>query len=666
MIARALRALALAAGTCAFPLCAIPLCADASDFGPGVVTAIVRDTGGKPVSGVLVVAQGPSRRAATTSVAGIVTLVGLPTGTYDVSITRAGYGAVLRRVDVSSDPQTSALQISVARNTLAQSQGVASDIEAIALGGKVDALVGNVVETTREAELSPVRGSLSGAAPTLLGTSANETRVELDGIPIAGGPASFAALRFRNAVGLDSVDFERGPVVVSPTLQDAIGGIVDYRTASFDTLANPVGEIGYSSTFGSFQHVGTVRSFGPVGVVADAVTGGGENRTQTLKARFELSHTTSLDFASYGSQSSTTIGNVNVATVAPAYCANVRTSAGTATLQVRAFGSSVSTASDLPLALAGTNETDRTRGVAGSLDLPLGENLVSFAFDRRSDFWLLPQTTDDALARTYTSLSARGEFQLTKSSRFELGDEYAGGTSLQQRNDPHLGIAIHPTDRVTLRGSVGSSYAVAPGDLVLALPDSGAPLRPETAFGYRASIDDDVDGLDRIDASLFDLRRFDRFATYSAARTFGVDVGFAHHPLTGGLGGDADLTLQRANAFGTVQPVARVLDVLDGGSFAQLAGDPYYTFHSNLSYVTKRGFSAGFVDTLIGANNDLSPQAIGFVDFAANVPLANAGSVRLGENNLFGTKISQPLLAPYYTPHEFTLVFRFGGGSPVR
>ena len=655
MTGRALRAIAFVA----FCSCA-PLCVSASDLGPGVIAAIVRDSSGKPVPGMLVVAQGPTRRQATTTVAGIVTLVALPIGTYDVRVSRAGFATATRRVDVSSDPQSSALSIAVTRTSLAQSQGIASAIESVSLADDPSALVGNAIATTQEAQLTAVRGTLSGAAPTLLGTDANETRVELDGIPIAGGATSFAALRFRSAVGLNSIAFERGPVVVSPTVQGAIGGVIDYRTADFQSLAQTAGEVGYSSTFGSFQHVDSVRSFGPLAVVADAVTGGGENRSQTLKARYALSRSTSLDFAAYGSQSSTTIDGAGVATIAPAYAGDIRTSLGGASLQVRAFGSSVATSTMLPLAIAGANETDRTRGIQGSFDLPFGEDLASVTFDRRSDYATLAQTS---LARTYTSVTARAAFQIAPNARLELGDDYSGGTSLAKRNDPQAGYARSFGDRVTIRASLGSSYAVAPDDLVLAAPLDPAALRPETAFGYRLALDDEIDGTDRIAASIFELRRFDRFATYAAARAAGVDIGFTHHPNARGFGGDADLTLERASAYGPVQPAARIADALDGASLAQLAGDPSYTLHTKLSYQTKNGFSLGLVDTLLGSNNGLAARAIGFVDLTAEVPLGNLGLVRLGENNALGTKVSQAFLAPYYRPHEFTIVYGLRGRS---
>jgi hypothetical protein len=66
------------------------------------------------------------------------------------------------------------------------------------------------------------------------------------------------------------------------------------------------------------------------------------------------------------------------------------------------------------------------------------------------------------------------------------------------------------------------------------------------------------------------------------------------------------------------------------------------------------------VDTLLGANNALASHAIGFVDLGASVPLGTFGDIRLGENNVLGTKIAEPALAPYYVPHEFTIMFRLG------
>ena len=668
MTLRALRALAVAALAASASF--MPLQSFASTgLGPGVISAFVRDPAGRPIAGALVVAEGPTYRAATTTIAGIVTMVGLPIGTYDVRITHAGYAPYTKQVAVSSDPAASVLRVSVARSSLALGEEVASTIDSVGLGNDVDTLASHVIETTQDAQLAPIRGAHAGVAPTLLGTGADETRVELDGIPVAGGASSYAALRFRNTIGLDGIAFEEGPVVATPTVRDAIGGIIDYRTPDFRSLSATSGDFGYSSTFGAYQHVTTTDTFGSLGIVADAVTGGGENRTQTLKARLTLSRTTSLDFASYGSQTATTAGGIDVAAVAPAYSLGMRTSLGTAAVQIRAFGSEVSSSSTVASSLATSlasalepgNQDERTRGVQGTVDLPLGLDSVSLTFDRRTDAaTYLAKGFLQNVAQTFTSVGARTNLRLSKDTRLEIGNEYAGGTSLTQRNDPHVSFEYEPSQRLTIRGSVGSSYATAPLAVLAAQPGGTSSLQAETALGYRIGFDEDLDGIDRIGASVFDLRQYDRFATIANARTLGVDLAFTRRPITSGIGGDASLTLERAKAFGPLQPVDRIETELSTLSFAQLDGDPYTTIHTHLTYRMPGGMLFGIGGTVFGANNALSTHAIGFADALGVVPIANLGQVRFGENNIFGTRVDDVLLEPYYVPREFTVLYRLG------
>jgi hypothetical protein len=660
VIVRVARALVAAAGLACASLA--PVFALASDrIGPGVISAFVRDPAGHPIPGALVIVDGPAYRTATTSIAGIVTLLGLPLGKYDVRVTHAGYAPYKKQVAVSDDPRASVLRVSVERSSLALGEQVGSTVDNVSLGTDVDTLASHVIETTQDAELVPVAGARAGVAATLLGTSAGETRIELDGIPIAGGASSYAALRFRNAIGLDDVTFEDGPVVATSTVRDAVGGIIDYRTPDFRSLSSVSGDFGYSSTFGAFQHFTTTDTFGRLGIVADAVTGGGENRTQTLKARLALSNATSFDLATYGSQSSTTVGGVDVATVAPAYALGLRTSLGAAAFQLRTFGSEVASSSALVTALTPPNEDAHTHGVQSEIDLPVGVDSVSLTYDRRTDAaaYLMPTSTLSA-SQTYTSLGARSDLRLSKDTALEVGDEYAGGTSISHRNDPHVSFEYDPTQHLTVRGSAGSSYATAPLDVVATQPAGTGALQPETAFGFRLGADEDLDGIDRFTAAVFDLRQFDRFTTYANARTLGLDLGFTRAPIAAGLGGDVSLTLQRAAAYGALQPADRIENELTALSIGQIEGDPYTTIHTHLTENLGRGLLLGVGGTVLGANNALSTRRIGFFDAMAVVPIAKVGQIRIGENNVFGTTVADPLLAPYYAPREFTVLYRLG------
>jgi Carboxypeptidase regulatory-like domain len=309
----------------------------------GAIVSSVRDTAGNPVGGALVVATGPTTREATTNSAGIVTLLGLPAGTYSVRVTRSGFEPFGTVATIGSQADgIKILNLHVSPDTFADS----GSAEMGATSTRFD--TGNAPYVTPEltaalaANVLPAQSvvtPLALPALALEGTRPGETRVELDGIPLAGGAVSGAALRFRSALDLTGVTFVEGPSLSTPSLEDAIGGIVDYRTARISKTFTSDFDLGYDSTFGAFQHALTSDTFGKFGVLVDAVTGDGDNTSATAKAQLTLSRATSIDVAAYEAHAATTESDTNYADDAPAFSAGLRTSLGSGTLQGRMFSS---------------------------------------------------------------------------------------------------------------------------------------------------------------------------------------------------------------------------------------------------------------------------------------------------------------------------------------
>ena len=619
-----------------------------SVFGPGAIVARIRDASDRPLPGALVEAVGAGTYSATTNAGGVATLVGLPAGAYDVSVSLSGYETFSERVlvtSITSAPQvvTPTLQVSSL-----ESPGTALTARALpALGASLDPFVSHALAA--DAATNVVSG---GGAPgiSLDGTLPYESRVELDGIPIAGGSTSVAAVRFRNAIGLSGVDVLNGPYVDSPDVRDAVGGVVDYRTPSLDGVQTLGIDSGYDSALGNFEHARAVRDFGKLAIAADVVTGNDGDRTQTLEARYAPSTDSSIDVATYDLQGSGPIGVSDVSASAPAFSSALRFALGGGTFEARSFKSALREYASVQTPAAQTVDASLD-GVQLGYGLPLGADHVSFGFDRRTEDTAIASAA--AVKQTFTSFSVRSEFALAQALKLDLADVYSGGTLVRARNDPQAALTYRIGTKTTLRIEAGSSFATAPDDVLAGRDASSPALLPETAFGYRFRAIAKVDASDSLDLTAYDERRFDTFAALPDADSRGVGLGLEHAPARG-FGARAYVALDRTSASGTSQPLARNAEALDLAPGEQLVEEPYAKARLGLTYRTSPLCEDRFGTTFLGANNGLSTAGVAIGDVSVCLPLFGLVDVHAGEQNLFGASVSDPVLAPLYVPHEFT------------
>jgi hypothetical protein len=470
--------------------------------------------------------------------------------------------------------------------------------------------------------------------------------VELDGIPLAGGSTSLAAVRFRDNAGLAGINIATAPYVESPTLRDAIGGVVNLRTPSVDdaTVAGIAG--GYDSAFGSFQHARAVQTFGPVAFAFDAVTGGGEDRSQSLKARYALSTAASIDVAAYGLQAAGPVGVSNVTTSAPAYSAGMRLGIGSGTFDARSFSSSLAVSPSLATPFV-ANENARTNGLQLAYDLPLGTDSISFGFDRRGEQTTLGMAP--TVDQTFTTFAVRGGFALAQHVRMDLADAYSGGTLLHTRNDPAASLSFRASTSLSLRLSAGGAYATAPDSLLATRNATSTPLAPETAFGYRLRGDLKLDAKDTLWLSGYRERRFDTFTTLANATNTGIGIGASRTPATG-LGGLVYVALSSNRQSGPTQPLARIPPNLL--AFDQVGSTPYSKARAALTFGSVATCQSQIGTTFLGSNNALTGHAVAIGDVTLCVPVFGIANVRVGEENVFGVAVADPVLAPLFYPHE--------------
>jgi hypothetical protein len=617
----------------------------------GAIVSSVRDTSGHPVAGALVVAAGPVTRQATTSSAGIVTLLGLPSGTYSVQVTRAGFSPTSQVVNVVARETFKAVPVVVTPETLANGGEFSATLSAQAGGGNApyiapavtNSLSANILATSSAAT------PFGAAAPALEGTRPDETRVELDGIPLAGPQTSATTLRLRSALDLDSVALIEGPNLSTASLQGAIGGIVDYRTPPITQTISSAYDLGYDSSFGAFEHARFSDTFGKLGLTFDAVNGQNGDDAATLKAQLDLSRSTSLGFTSYQSRADYLDGGLTVVNDAPAYAADLQTALGSGRLQGRVFESRSDT-SVTPDSDAYSSEAWRTNGFSAEYDVPFGQNQATIGYDRRVERASFDNAAD--VLEAVDTLKLESAFQLSRTTRLDLGDDVSTGTLLWHRNDPTIVLAVRSGNSVALRFAAGSAYETPPEQLLSASPF--VPFAPETSFGYRASADITTRSDDRVRLAAFDLRGFDDFAQLSQGHSEGFEFGFTRQALPERLGLDAGLDFTRTYAFGTQQPFERYdeTQTLPGGD--QLAGNPFTKARLALTYLDATT-EFRFGTTLLGSNNALTGHAVALGDLSMRLALAQLGYVRIGMENLFGAAIVDPELAPLYPPHEVTL-----------
>jgi hypothetical protein len=614
-------------------------------LGSGAIVARVRDANGKPLPGVFVRAVGPTTREATTNAAGLAVMSALPPGAYDVSLSRTGYAAYDTRVAVANAaaaPQVVAPQMQVASFA---NLGNAAGVAVVGSGSAVatSPFVSHAYERQESIDVV-ASGGLPGIS--LDGTLPYESRVELDGIPLAGGSTSLAAVRFRDSAGLAGIDIASAPYVATPTLRNAIGGVVNLRTPSVDdaTVAGVAG--GYDSAFGSFQHARAVQAFGSVALAFDAVTGGGEDRSQSLEARYALSPGASIDVAAYGLQATGPVGAADVTASAPAYSAGLRLGIGSGTFDARSFSSSLATSTALTTPFV-ANENARANGLQLAYALPLGTDSISFGFDRRGERTTLGAAP--TFDQTFTTFDIRGGFALAQHVRMDLSDAYSGGTLVHARNDPAAALSFRASTSLSLRLSAGGAYATAPDTVLAGRGAASAPLAPETAFGYRLRGDLKLDAKDALWVSGYRERRFDTFSALANATNTGVGIGASRTPATG-LGGLVYVALAGSRLTGPVQPLARIPTNIF--AFDEVGSTPYSKARAALTFGSTATCQSQIGTTFLGSNNALAGHAVALGDVSLCVPLFGIANVRVGEENVFGVAVVDPILAPLFYPHE--------------
>jgi outer membrane receptor protein involved in Fe transport len=332
----------------------------------GSVTGTVLGADQGPVSDVTVTLVGPVSRTATTGKDGSFTIGDLPDGAYLAAFTRSGYAPVRDTAVtiVGGVAQTLAVTLvaaslsslrtigsvtanggrtSTALNTSAAGE---STITSQQFTDRGQTQVVDMLEEQPGVEITRVdSGALgSNANISLRGVNPYETQVLIDGHPVSGGTNGSYLIQFLNPLILSDVEVDKGPGAFGNTVENAIGGSVNFRTpqitsgptgvvsGGYDSFNGSTLGLRYSDTVGKFGFLVGYAETGTPGFFHDnllSVTGANDNgiafpgsppltatintvipstqtynnRSQLLKLAYNFSPTTTLTAGYYGSQS---------------------------------------------------------------------------------------------------------------------------------------------------------------------------------------------------------------------------------------------------------------------------------------------------------------------------------------------------------------------------
>ncbi len=626
----------------------------ATPIGPGVLAARVRDAAGKPVAGAEIVVAGPADRRVETTDGGLAIFQALPLGTYDVRVTSRGY----RPAETSVAVRAAAGGVQLLELRVVANAGNAANVYAIARDEQPadDPYLSHALVSAPEVDVVADR-ELGGRA-AVSSTRALDARIDLDGIPLPDVAAASSALRIRSALGTDAVDVVPALTGAAPdTPAGTVGGSVALRTADVAHAPSTGAVAGYDSTFGSFQRVRFAGGAGRFAVASDVVSGGAENRTQTFKARADLSPVTSLAVASYGAQAAQRFPRYAVDDVAPAHSYELRTSVAGVSLTARRYDSALL---ESPLERAPAGIDARIAGTQVRLDVPLGGQSLSFGVDRRRE---AAAAGSGSYGETRSTYDLRGSFAIARSARLELGDASSDGGFVHARHDPHAALDVRLARRASLRFFAGSAYVAFPVERLATL----VPLRaatsnarafaPETSFGYRVTADVQLRSDARAWASLFTLRRYGVLAQLSQGAARGIEVGYERRAARGGIGVSAYADLARTYEYGAPSVGTRAAIATHSLSGEQLPGDAYAKARTAVDYRGRDGVDVRFGATLLGNDNAFTRRPLVLGDLGIRVPLGDTLEARLGLSNLFRQRIGDPTLAREFVPREITLTF---------
>ena len=253
--------------------------ATSSSAQSGSVIGSVKDDGGAPVAGATISLHGASTLSITTDAAGRFTLAAVPQGLYSAVVEKAGYttatedslavvqGQTLEiSIQLHTATLTSLREIATVRangrssfNTTTASVAIVSSQQFQEQSQvQVGRVLNQIPGVQNSLPTSSANGAVPGAitVPNIRGGLSFETASLIDGHPLAVGDYGDYVTTFLNSFMLGSVEVIKGPGVMSPQTNYAIGGTVNFRTKDPTLVPTPDYTVGYTNHGGSYYNFG--------------------------------------------------------------------------------------------------------------------------------------------------------------------------------------------------------------------------------------------------------------------------------------------------------------------------------------------------------------------------------------------------------------------------
>lgn len=328
----------------------------ATSTGTGTITGSIHSVAGTAIANATIIASGPARQQTTSDSSGNFSM-SVPAGIYRVDISKGGYLAATQDdVTVLADasvPLTVTLQQAdlsslrtIATVTSSGRSSINTGAAAVAIVGRQEfqnlasPQINDVVQRIPGADIE--KGSSSpNTSFTVAGAQGYETQVLIEGHPVSIGRYGVWFSQFFNSFLVGNIESQLGPGNTTPFAGTAVGGTINVTTPGYtkdtayhfvtglDSEAGNYTNLLLSGSEGKFSYVAgagvagvNTPYTGTYGCVLDATNkstwnkpgatgvisfcgdlgGGQSNKGELLKAKWDFSPATSLEFGFLGSQ----------------------------------------------------------------------------------------------------------------------------------------------------------------------------------------------------------------------------------------------------------------------------------------------------------------------------------------------------------------------------
>ena len=219
----------------------------------GAVNGVIKDNTGAPVAGATVRLEGKTTYSTLSDDKGAFSVVNVGAGFYTVTVMKAGYQtaresqfavftgetetlAVELHVATLTSLRTIAHITSRASNSMNTSTAAITNISSQTFTDQGTPQVTRVLNQIPGVQISLPQTSANGAVPgaitfpNIRGSLSFETATLIDGHPLSVGTYGDYVTTFLNAYALGGVEVIKGPGAMSPEVNYAIGGTVNFRT----------------------------------------------------------------------------------------------------------------------------------------------------------------------------------------------------------------------------------------------------------------------------------------------------------------------------------------------------------------------------------------------------------------------------------------------------